>query len=229
MSENKIQEQIDDLNRKMDIILEEMFAQRNSRIEKEDLIKDLSIVGKDMFGHSVTVLDQAGVDFDSEALSALLIKLVRNIGTFNNMMDTLESVTDFMKDASPIVNQVGLDAIAKFSEFEEKGYLDFIKELISISDNIVTHFSTEDVRDLADNVVPILEMVKNLTQPDMIGAINNALTVFKSMDTENIPEYSLWKAFKTMQTPEMKKSIGFMITFLKNLTVSMNEEKKTIN
>ncbi len=225
MSDNNIQEQINDLNRKMDIILEEMFAQRNSRIEKEDLIKDVSIVGKDMFAHTVTVLDQAGVDFDGEALTALLIKLVRNIGTFNQMMDTLESVTDFMKDVSPIINQVGLDAIAKVSEFEEKGYLDFIKELISISDNIVTHFSVKDVRDLADNIVSILETVKNLTQPDMMGAVNNALTVFKSMDTENIPEYSMWKAFRTMQTPEMKKSIGFMITFLKNLTVSMNENK----
>ncbi|NOZ34048.1 MAG: DUF1641 domain-containing protein [Chlorobi bacterium] len=225
MSDNNIQEQINDLNRKMDIILEEMFAQRNSRIEKEDLIKDVSIVGKDMFAHTVTVLDQAGVDFDGEALTALLIKLVRNIGTFNQMMDSLESVTDFMKDVSPIINQVGLDAIAKFSEFEEKGYLDFFKELMSISDNIVTHFSTKDVRDLADNIVSILETVKNLTQPDMMGAINNALTVFKSMDTENIPEYSMWKAFRTMQTPEMKKSIGFMITFLKNLTTTMNKEK----
>ena len=230
MSENNIQEQINELNRKVDIILEEMFAQRNSRIEKEDLIKDVSLVGKDMFAHTVTVLDQAGVDFDGEALTALLIKLVRNIGTFNQMTDTLESANDFMKDVSPIINQVGLDAIAKFAEFEQKGYLDFVKELISISDNIVTHFSVKDVRDLADNIVSILEMVKNLTQPDMIGAINNALTVFKSMDTENIPEYSMWKAFRTMQTPEMKKSIGFMITFLKNLTVTMNEEKnKTID
>jgi len=226
MSENNIQEQINDLNRKTDMILEEMFAQRNSRIEKEDLIKDISLVGKDIFAHSVTVLDRAGVELDGEALTALLIKLVRNIGTFNQMMDTLESVTDFMKDASPIVKQVGLDAIAKFAEFEQKGYLNFVKELMSISDNIVTHFSPEDVRDLADNIVSILETVKNLTQPDMMGAINNALTVFKSMDTDNIPEYSMWKAFRTMQTPEMKKSIGFMITFLKNLTKTINENKK---
>ncbi len=222
MSEKNLQEQINEINKKMDIILEEMFAQKNSRIEKEDLFKDLSLVGNDVFAHTVTTLDKAGVELDSEALTALSIKLVRNIGTFNKMMDTLESANDFMKDASPIFNQVGLDAIAKFAEFEQKGYLDFVKELISISDNIVTHFSVEDVRDLAANIVSILEMIKNLTQPDMIGAINNALVVFKNMDTENIPEYSMWKAFRTMQTPEMKKSIGFMITFMKNLSESVN-------
>lgn len=223
MSENNIQDQINELNIKMDIILEEITEQRNSRIEKADLFADLSIVSKDVFSHTVTSLDKAGVELDGEALTALLIKVVRNIGTFNQMMDTLESVNDLIKDVSPIVNQVGLDAISKLAEFEQKGYLDFIKELMSISDNIVTHFSTEDVRGLADNVVSILEMVKSVTQPEMLSAITNALTVFKSMDTEDIPEYSVWKAMKAMRTPEMKRSIGFMITFMKNLSASVNK------
>ncbi len=225
MSEKNIQNQINELNAKVDLILEEVIAQRSSRIEKEDLIDDLSIVGKDVVAHTITSLDKAGVELDGEALTALLIKVVRNIGTFNQMMDTLESVNDLIKDASPIVNQMGLDAISKLAEFEQKGYLDFMKELMSISDNIVTHFSTEDVRGLADNVVSILEMVKSVTQPEMLSAITNALTVFKSMDTEDIPEYSVWKAMKAMRTPEMKRSIGFMITFMKNLSVSVNKNE----
>ncbi len=229
MSEKNIQEQINEINRKIDLIAEEIFAQRNKRIEKEDLMQDLSIIGKDMFGHTVDMLDKAGIEFDGEALTALLIKLIRNIGTFNKMMDTLESVNDFMKDASPVINQMGLDAISKFAEFEQKGYLDFARELISITDNIVNHFTVQDVRDLADNIVTILETVKNLTQPDMMGAMNNALTVFKNMDTENIPEYSMWKAFRTMQSKEMKKSIGFMITFLKNLSETMYKSDKKTN
>lgn len=226
MSDNNIQEQINELNQKVDFIIEEMVAQRNARIEKEDLFEDLSIIGKDAFSHTVISLDKAGVELDGEALSALVIKLVRNIGTFNKMMDTLESVNDLMKDVSPIVTQMGLDAIATFAEYEKKGYLEFIKELISISDNIVTNFSPEDVRGLADNIVSILEMVKNITQPDMLGAINNALTVFKNMETENIPEYSIFKAMKAMRTPEMKRGIGFMITFLQNLSKASEQNKK---
>lgn len=224
MSDKNIQNQINELNAKVDLILEEVVAQRNARQERADLIEDLSLVGKDMFTHTVNSLDKAGVELDGEALSSLLIKLVRNISTFNQMMDTLESANDFIKDAAPIVNQMGLDAIAKFAEFEQKGYLDFIKELISISDNIVTHFTVEDVRGLADNIVSILEMIKSVTQPDMLSAINNALTVFKSMDTENIPKYSMFKAVREMNSPEMKRSIGFMITFLKNLSETMEEK-----
>jgi uncharacterized protein YjgD (DUF1641 family) len=61
-----------------------------------------------------------------------------------------------------------------------------------------------------------------MTQPDMLHALDNGVKVYKSLDTKNIPEYSMWKAFREMQTPEMKRGIGFMITFLKNLTREEN-------
>ncbi|MCD4793854.1 MAG: DUF1641 domain-containing protein [Bacteroidales bacterium] len=202
MSENNMQDQINELNTKVDIILEEVVAQRNARNEKADLISDLSIVGKDIFAHTVTSLDKAGVELDGEALTALLIKLVRNIGTFNQMMDTLESATDMIKDAAPIVNQMGLDAISKFAEFEQKGYLNLMKELINLSDNIVSLITVEDIIDLSDNIVVILETAK-------------------SMKYEQIPKYSMWKAFRAMQSPEMKKGIGFIITFIKKLSSAM--------
>ena len=202
MSENNMQDQINELNTKVDIILEEVVAQRNARNEKADLISDLSIVGKDIFAHTITSLDKAGVELDGEALTALLIKLVRNIGTFNQMMDTLESATDMIKDAAPIVNQMGLDAISKFAEFEQKGYLNLMKELINMSDNIVSLITVEDIIDLSDNIVVILETAK-------------------SMKYEQIPKYSIWKAFRAMQSPEMKKGIGFIITFIKKLSSAM--------
>jgi uncharacterized protein YjgD (DUF1641 family) len=103
------------------------------------------------------------------------------------------------------------------NELDQKGYIDFFKELSKVLENIVTHFSARDVKELADNVVTILETVKGMTQPDMLSAMNNAVHVFKNLDTQNIPEYSLWKAMNEMRSPEMKKGLGFMITFLKNL------------
>jgi uncharacterized protein YjgD (DUF1641 family) len=102
-------------------------------------------------------------------------------------------------------------------ELEKKGYIDFFRELSKSLDNIVSHFSAEDVKALSDNIVFILETVKNLTQPDMLKAINNALAIYKNLDMENVEEYSIFKAMMEMRKPEMKKGIGFMITFLKRL------------
>lgn len=224
MSDNNIQSQIDALNSKMDIILEEVIAQRSNRQQMEDLVDDMNIIGKDAFANTVQMLDRAGVELDYDEMQALFIKFVRNIGTFSKMMDLLENVNDLFKDLVPIINQVGLDTIAKFGEFEQKGYLDFAKELISVTDRIVEHFTVDDVNALADNVVTILETVKNITQPDMLGAMNNALLVYKSMDSVDIPEYSMFKAIRKMNSPEMKRGIGFMITFMDNLSTSMNKK-----
>ncbi len=78
---------------------------------------------------------------------------------------------------------------------------------------------------LADNVVTILETVKNLTQPDMLKAINSGLIVYKSIEIENVEEYSIWKAMKAMNSKEMKKGIGFMITFLQNIAKETDKIK----
>jgi len=217
MEERNIQLQIDILNQKLDLILEEITVQRQSRESVEDLMSDLSVIGKDAFSHTVKQLDKAGVEFDGDALAGVLIKVVRNLGSINELLDTFESAHDFIKDVTPIAHQVGLDAINKMAEFERKGYLDFIKEFARVGDNIVANFTISDVKGLADNIVNILETVKRITQPDMLVAVNNAITVYGSLEMERFEEYSIWQAFREMRSPEMKKGMGFMINFLKNL------------
>ncbi|OQY02840.1 MAG: hypothetical protein B6I20_06370 [Bacteroidetes bacterium 4572_117] len=224
MADINMQEQINEINRKLDLVLSEINTQRLKREEVEDLIDDVSIIGKDVFTNTVKTLDNAGIELDYDALNSLLIRFVRNIGTFNQMFEMLESGNDLIKDLTPIVNQVGLDAIQKMTEFEEKGYFAFFNEAVNIFDNVVTHFKPEDVRSLADNIVTIMETVKSMTQPDMLEAMNNGLLVYKSMETKDVKEYSLWKAFRAMNSPEMKRSLGFMITFMQKLSKSLNKE-----
>jgi len=69
----------------------------------------------------------------------------------------------------------------------------------------------------------MMETVKSMTQPDMLEAMNNGLVVYKSMETKDIKEYSLWKAFRAMNSPEMKRSLGFMITFMQKLSKTLNK------
>lgn len=227
MSEEIIQAQIDAINKKLDLILEEVYAQRETRQSFQDLTDDLSIIGKDIFKNTVIQLDKAGVELDTEALTGIGLKLVRNIDNINEFLEMLESINDFMKDAGPIIHQVGLDTIHKLHELEQKGYIDFFRELSKSLDNIVTHFSADDVKALSDNVVFILETVKNLTQPDMLKAFNNALAIYKNLDVENIEEYSLFRAMMEFRKPEMKKGIGFMITFLKKMNEIQPQNPKT--
>ncbi|MFK5856988.1 MAG: DUF1641 domain-containing protein [Bacteroidota bacterium] len=225
MDNNNIQEQINEINRKLDIVLDEIIAQKQTRQSIEDLTSDLTIISKDVFASTVTELDNAGVEVDGEAVKLLVLKLIRNIDTITDLFDMLESGKDLLSDLTPIIQQVGLDSIHLMNDFEKKGYFEFVSQSIKILDNVVTHFSGDDLQLLADNVVTILETVKTMTQPDMLKAINSALIVYKNIDMDNIEEYSLFKAFRAMNSKEMKRGIGFMITFLKNISDETNKPK----
>lgn len=224
MNEKNIEARLEEMDRKLDLVFEEVYRQRQKRQEWEDLASDLSIIGTDAFETAVQKLDKAGVEVDYEALERFGLRMMRNFKTFNGLLETLESANDLWKDISPILSQAGLDMITRMDELERKGYLDFLKEVGSILDNVIGHFTVEDVRQLADNIVTILETVKNLTQPDMLKAINNAVNVYKLLDNENVTSVSMWKAFRELNSPEGKKAIGFALTFMKKLAAG-NDQK----
>lgn len=218
MADKDLQKQIDDINVKLDAILECATAQKLRSARLDDLMDDVNIISKDAFRSTVEELEKQGVELNWDDLKFLAFKLLKNIGKFTFVLDTFESIYDLMQDMGPVAREVIIDMIRKMHELEQKGYFDFFDALISIMDNIVTHYTREDVEMLADNIVIIMDTMKNMTQPEMLQALNNAVNIYQKLDVENIPEYTIWKAMKEMRTPELKKGIGFMITFLKNLS-----------
>jgi uncharacterized protein YjgD (DUF1641 family) len=218
MADKDIQKQIDEINVKLDAILECAMTQKHRSERMDDLVADANIIAKDAFRSTVEELEVQGVEMNWEDMKFLFLKFLKNIDKFTWLMDTFESAYDLMQDMGPIFNETVIDMIRKMAEMEEKGYFEFFNEMMRATDSIITHYSGEDVKLLADNIVTVMDTVKNITQPDMLQAMNNAVNVFQKLEVENIPEYSIWMAMKEMRSPEMKKGIGFMISFLKNLS-----------
>ena len=224
MAENNqdLQKQINDINRKLDLVLQHVDEQRLKRESVEDLLDDMSIVGKDAFQSTVAELDKRNIELNVDDLKCLSLRMLRNVDNFSQMLNTFESIMDLIKDVSTILNEMCVDVIHKFHELEQKGYFDFIWEVTRIFDNIVTNYSREEIRQLADNIPVIMETIKNLTDPEMLKALNNAVNTYRDMDPGQVKEYSLWKTFKEMRSPEMKRNMGFMMMFLKNLSQQQN-------
>ncbi len=216
--ERNVQERIDALDKKMDLILEYMHQQKMKSGMVEDLVGDLSLVGKDAYETMVEELDKRKIQVDGAELTDLAISFIRNTGNIKAAMDTLEMAVDLGKEVGPIANEVIIDFTKKMNELEQKGYFAFFKEIGPILDNVVTGFTPHDLRELADSVVSILNTVKEMTQPEVLGTMQNAIKAFNSMETESVPSYSIWKLMREMNSPEMKKALGFAITFMKNVS-----------
>lgn len=217
MADNKMQDQINDINKKLDIILEEIELQRVHRREMEDLKDDLMRVGKDVFQSTVEELKEVADHIKTGDMLHLGKKLLRNVNNISGMFDQLESMSDLLSDVAPISREIVIDFMAKLDEFDRKGYFGFLREINRAMDNVVESFTVEDVRALGDNVVTILNTVKNLTQPDMLQALDNALTVYKKLDIEVEEEISYFTLIRRMNTPEMRRGIAFGIRFLKSM------------
>lgn len=217
-AETALLERVEALDRKLDSILEEVGEVRRIRREVEELNDDLARVGKDVFRTVVTEMEEVAPFVQTGDLTSLLKKLVRNTNNLNELLTQLESGRDFLNDATPLARKLFHDALLELNELDEKGYFTMARELRLALDNIVANFTVEDVRLLADNVVAILQTVKNLTQPEMLQAINNAVDVYKHINFDSVDEYSFWRAFREVNKPEMRRGLGFLIAFLRNLS-----------
>ena len=226
MSEKLIQADIAEINRKLDMLLDDASVQRQNREAVNDLIDDAAVIGKDVFKQMVIQLDNAGIELDGEALHDLVLRLIRNINNMGMVLETLESFTDLAKDITPIVKQIGLDGVQKFHEFEKKGYFEILDQIGITIDTIVTRYSKEELRSLSDNLIPMIDTFINIADPRLLDKINSSVLALKEINPEEVEEYSLWKLLRQLNKPEVRKSIGFVMAFLRNISKTEINSKK---
>lgn len=222
MNDHTIQHQLDEINAKLNVILEETELQRQRRREMEDLKDDFMRVAKDVYQTAVVELEDVHDYLKTGDVMHLAKKLLRNVNTLAATIEQLESLRDFLSDAAPLVRETFRDVMERLDELDRKGYFAFAKELAKVVDNIVTSFSKEDVKALGDNIVTILNTVKSMTQPDILHAVNNALTVYKKLDMGVTADVSLLSLLKELNTPEARKGLAFAIRFLKSIASPTN-------
>ena len=224
MTEKNIQEQILELNHKLDLILESVEQQKRNREEFDDLVSDLNIVAKDAFRQTVAMLDKSQVDLDQSGVPMLLVKILQNIGTFREMIEMIESARDFMKDVSPILHQVGLDAVNKMNELDQRGYFVYANEMMKFMDKFIRTFTVDDLRSLQDNLENISGIMRNLTRPELVLALNRATKAIAatSMD-DKLDNKSLFGLFRQLNSPEIRKSLSYAL----RLVQAIHRENKT--
>lgn len=224
MSDKLIQEQINEINRKLDLLIDEVTIQKQNREAINDLIDDVTVIGKDAFKTMVTQLDDAGIELDGEALRCLILKLIRNIGSLGMVLETLESLNDLAKDVTPIIKQIGIDGITWFSELEQKGYFEVMNQIGTTLDTVLAKYSREDLKKLSENLVTLTDSLAIIADRGVLEKINAITTTLREIKTDEIEEYSVWRLIKDINKPEVKKSIGFIMAFLSKIN-----ETRTIN
>jgi hypothetical protein len=76
-----------------------------------------------------------------------------------------------------------LEAVtSRLAAADEKGYFAFARAGAGIADRVVTSFTEEDVEALGDNIVLILNTVKEMTQPEVMGMLRRTIHTVQDQD-----------------------------------------------
>jgi len=79
-----------------------------------------------------------------------------------------EMLDDLIHDVGPIAQQGMAIATRTLATAQDRGYVDFVQGGLGVVDRVVTAFDRNDLEALGDNVVLILETVKEMTQPEIM-------------------------------------------------------------
>jgi tRNA 2-thiouridine synthesizing protein E len=99
-----------------------------------------------------------------DALSAQVAQLVA-------AQDRLSS---FYDDFAPIATKAMGVGAGKLDELDRKGYFTFAREALTVVDNVIAGYTPEDVHAFADNVVRMLDLVRRMTQPEVLDVAEHA-------------------------------------------------------
>lgn len=124
--------------------------------------------------------------------------------------------SELVGDLTPIASQ-GMDTVTKaMTEAEQKGYIDFARSGIGVVDRVVTSFSEEDVEALGDNIVLILETVKEMTQPELMQMMRSTIHEVGEMEESAVPP-STFALLGQMREPEVRRGLARMITLIRSM------------
>ena len=106
-------------------------------------------------------------------------------------------------------------AVEQLDALERRGYFRLAKEGQFVLDNVVDHFGPEDVRQLGDNVVTILTTVKQMTQPEIMGMMQNLAGGLRRAEAQ--PEEvstSFWSLLKQFRDPQTRRGLAITLGML---------------
>jgi hypothetical protein len=206
MTENEINNRFDEINAKLDLVLQHVDNQRRRYQAVEDLMEDAKIVGYDFFNTAVDELEHNNIEINPAELKMLLLRLTKNIGNLNELMGMFESINDLLKDLGPIVHDLGLNTIETIAEYEKKGYFEMF-------------------RNLADNMDNILKIAGNFSNPKLINNLEIISRKISESSIDNkLDDKSLFGLFKELKTPEVRQTLAYTLRMIKELKIEMGKK-----
>ncbi len=223
----ELERKLDAMSGQLDLIAEELREQRLRRQQWDELRSDLSPIAAEAMTLASNELESIQEFVQPEDMLRLLRRILRNTKNIEDGMARYESLMDFLDDAGTLTTEAFVKMMNTLESFEQRGYFEFANAGLGIVDQVVTAYSKEDVEALGDNVVQMLDIVKNLTQPEMLAVATRMLDAVQrqqaAAELEPAEPPGLFALAGQIRDPEVRRGLARALNTFK--VVSASETK----
>ncbi len=149
---------------------------------------------------------------DLEAIASQLDDISRKL---DRVLERDARRTEFFDEMNPILKEVMNGTTENLRQLEERGYFAFGRELLRALDNVVVAYDADDARQLADNIVRIVDTVRNVTQPDVLALANEATEAVA--DAGEAKPRGMFGMLRATQDDDVQKGMAVMLQVLSHI------------
>ncbi len=209
-----LNEKLDALSQQVAYLTEQAQRAERERQARAELMRDLSPIVNDGFRLATEQLEEIQEYIDLGDLLRILKRLLRNGRNLEAMLDQLESLMDLAQTVGPLTNAAFEKATDVLHSAEQRGYFAFAAGGARIVDNIVTSFTEDDVRRLGDNIVLILNTVKDMTQPEILSLVRTIINQTEAEVAKPV-NISLLGLLAQMRDPSVRRGLALTMRVLR--------------
>lgn len=213
-----VDERLDQLSAQVAFLVADAERRNAERERWSELTHDLAPIGKQAMGTMTETFED--LDLSLEDLARFARAMVDALPTLDAGMSQLASLAELAGTVSELSGPA-LEAVTlRLAAADNKGYFAFARAGAGIADRIVTSFTEEDVEALGENIVLILDTVKEMTQPEVMGMLRRTIHTVQDQDDTGEPP-SMFALLKEMRGPQVRRGLARMLAALR----SMGEER----
>mgnify|MGYP001818899264 FL=1 len=223
----ELERKLDVMSVQMDLLVEELREQRLRRQQWDELRSDLAPIAGEAMTLASSELEAVQEWVQPEDMLRLVRRILRNTRNIEAGMERFECLMDFLDDAGPLTSESVAKILTTLEDFEQRGYFEFADAAFGIVDQIVTTYSKDDVDALGDNIVQMLDIVKDLTQPEMLAVAQRMLDALQrqqaAAELEPAEPPGLIALAGQMRDPEVRRGLARALNTFKVVSASETE------
>ena len=205
---------LDAMSAQMAVMAEQVAEAAAAREQWSELVETLIPVSRGAMDVATRELSELEADVTIDDVTRFARTTARAIPDMEVLVGQIGSISELGHE----VSSLGGAGMAKLTEVlqvaEDKGYFMFAREGAAIADKVVTSFDEDDVRALGENVVTILNAVKELTQPEVMALLNRTALTIQEVEDTHIEPPSAFALLKSMRDPQTRRGLARVLSML---------------